>query len=76
MKMEYINLIVNVIGFVGLAYYIWILKGQIKSQKEILGSQNEMIKSMKMFVDMFQPEKIHEYVKMREVTFEDKRIKI
>jgi len=61
-----------VIGFVGLAFYIWILRGQIKSQKGILDSQNEMIKSMKMFVDILQPEKIHEFVKIREMTFEDR----
>ena len=73
--MEFVNLIVNVIGFVVLACYIWLLKGQIKSQKDILDSQNETIKSMKIYVDIFQPEKIHEFVKMREMTFEDKRNK-
>jgi hypothetical protein len=73
--MEIVNLIVNGVGFVGLAFYIWLLKGQIKSQRDILDSQNETIKNMKMFVDIFQPEKIHEFVKMREVTFEDKRNK-
>lgn len=66
--MEYINLIVNVIGFVGLACYIGVLRGQIKSQKGILESQNEIIKSMKLFVDIYEPDKIKEYVKMREQT--------
>ena len=52
-----------------------VLREKIKSQKEILDSQNDIIKSMKMFVDIYQPEKIHEFVKMREPTFEDRKNK-
>lgn len=73
--MEYVNLIVNVIGFVGLAWIILVLREKIKSQKEILDSQNDIIKSMKMFVDIYEPEKIKEFVKMREQTFEDQKNK-
>lgn len=67
-KMEIVNLIVNVIGFVGLACYIAVLKGQIKSQ-------NKTIENLKLHVEIFQPDKIHEFVKMREITFEDTKNK-
>jgi hypothetical protein len=66
--MEIANLIVNVIGFVGLACYIWVLRGQISSQ-------NKTIENLKLYVDIFQPEKLREFVKIREETFEDKKNK-
>ncbi len=51
------------------------MKNQIKLQKGTLDSQSQTIQNMKMFVDFFQPEKISEYVRMREVTFEDRKNK-
>lgn len=77
-KMEILNLVINVVGYIVLAilgWFIWLLKNQIKLQKDTLESQNKTIQNMKMFVDIFQPEKIHEYVNMRERTFEDTKNK-
>ncbi len=73
--MEVFYLIVNTIGFIALAWYIWVLQKQIKSQKDTLDSQNKAFENLKMLVDIFQPEKVREFVKMRELTFEDKKNK-
>ena len=77
--METVYLIVTVIGFIILGlyqrYYIKALEGQIKTQKDLLDSQNKTIENLKMHVEIFQPDKIHEFVKMRETTFEDKKAK-
>jgi hypothetical protein len=77
--METVYLIVTVVGFIILGYhqryYIRALEGQIKTQKDILDSQNKTIENLKMHVEIFQPDKIHEFVKMRETTFEDKKNK-
>jgi hypothetical protein len=73
--MEIVNLVINVVAYIILGSLIWLLRNQIKLQKDTLDSQSKTIQNMKMFVDIFQPEKIHEYVKMREVTFEDTKNK-
>jgi uncharacterized membrane-anchored protein YhcB (DUF1043 family) len=77
--METIYLIVTVVGFIILGcyqrHYIKALERQIKTQKDILDSQNKSIENLKMHVEIFQPDKIHEFVKMRETTFEDKKAK-
>ena len=77
--METVYLIVTVVGFIILGcyqrHYIKALERQIKTQKDILDSQNKSIENLKMHVEIFQPDKIHEFVKMRETTFKDKKEK-
>lgn len=69
---EIIYLIVTVVGFLIIGYhqryYIKALKGQIETH-------NKTIENLKMHVEIFQPDKIHEFVKMRETTFKDKKKK-
>jgi len=73
--MEIVYLIVTIIGFIILGwyqrYYIQALKRQIEAQRDILDSQAKTMENIKMYVDIFQPEKIREFVMMRESTFED-----
>ena len=69
--MEIINLVINILGYLVLGWFIWLLRNQINLQKDALDSQSKIIQNMKIFVDIFQPEKIHEFMKMREITFED-----
>lgn len=77
--MEIVYLIVTVVGFIILGcyqrHYIKALERQIKTQKDILDSQNKSIENLKMHVEIFQPDKVNEFVKMRETTFEDKKSK-
>ena len=73
--METAILIIDIIGFAGLAIYVWVLNKQIRSQRGLLDAQSKTIESMKMYVDIFEPQKLHEFVNMREITFEDKKNK-
>lgn len=75
--MEIVYLIVNIIGLIILGWYqryrIKALKTQVETQNGILNSQNKLIESSKMYVDMYQPDKIDKVVKMRETRFEDEK---
>ena len=73
--MEILRLIIMVVGFVALGLYqrycIKALKTQVEAQQSLLSTQNKAIESLKMYVEIFNPEKIKEFVKMRETTFDD-----
>lgn len=63
--METVSLIVTIIGFLIIGCY----------QRYSIKSLKEQIKAQKDIVEIFQPDKIQEFVKMRETTFEDKKDK-
>ncbi len=70
--MELLEIIIMIIGFSGLGVYqhykIKSLKDQIDKQGKLLDYQKGIFESLKIYVDIFQPEKIKDYVKISEET--------
>lgn len=68
--MEIINTILIVIGFVSLGWYIKILKAEIKTQKGAIDTQSKILNNAKVFMDMYDINKLKDFVAIREETIE------
>ncbi len=72
MEMETVYFIVTIVCFIIIGCH---QHHYIKTLKVQLDSQNKAIVNLKMHVDIFEPEKVKEFVNMRETTFKDKKEK-
>ena len=68
--MELLEIIIMVIGFIGLGVY---QHYKTKNLKDQIDYQKGILESVKIYVDIFQPEKLKDYVKISEETFKIER---
>ena len=68
--MEILNTILIVIGFGSLGWYIRILKAEIKTQKASIDTQSKILNDAKAFMDMYDINKLKDFVAIREETIE------
>lgn len=72
--MEWIQTAVTVVGLILLGWYqrykIKILEHQIQNQEKLLNDQGKILQNAQVYTELFNPDKLKEYVAIREETIE------